>query len=202
MFDGMSLFDSSITWNRQSWGVADGLGPLLLKKKIKDCIVVGVWNGGSNRLSEYFPQKPFESLPSRVQDSLYQVIRSGRSLFGEKIQSDNYLRFLVREVKPFIDRTFSTWPGRDNTIVAGSSMGGLMAWYAICEYPDVFGGAACLSTHWPGFFTLKNNPIPVAFTDYLHLHLPDPKNHKIYFDYGTRTLDSFYQPFQEKATRR
>lgn len=35
--------------------------------------------------------------------------------------------------------------------------------YAICEYPKVFGGAACLSTHWPGIFTMENNPVPNAF---------------------------------------
>jgi len=199
MFDGMSLFDSSIMWNRQTWGVADVLGDLLLKKKIRDCIVVGIWNGGASRHSEYFPQKPFESLPPRIQDSLYQVTRGGALLFSERIQSDNYLRFLVREVKPFIDSAFSTWHDSANTFVLGSSMGGLMAWYAICEYPDVFGGAACLSTHWPGVFTFNDNPIPAAFFNYLHTHLPAPGHHKIYFDFGTRTLDSVYQPLQERV---
>jgi predicted alpha/beta superfamily hydrolase len=81
----------------------------------------------------------------------------------------------------------------------GSSMGGLISMYAICEYPDVFGGAACLSTHWPGTFAVENNPIPDAFINYLKLHLPDPKRHKIYFDYGDQTLDALYPPFQKKV---
>jgi hypothetical protein len=71
--------------------------------------------------------------------------------------------------------------------------------YAICEYPSVFGGAACLSTHWPGIFEMKDNPIPAAFANYLKNNLPNPKKHKIYFDYGDRTLDAMYPPLQKKV---
>jgi hypothetical protein len=63
----------------------------------------------------------------------------------------------------------------------------------------VFGGAACLSTHWPGIFTVENNPIPDAFLAYLEGHLPSPKGRRIYFDFGTATLDALYEPFQVKA---
>ena len=78
-------------------------------------------------------------------------------------------------------------------------MGGLISMYAICEYPKVFGGAACMSTHWPGIFSMEGNPIPDAFINYLKTKLPDPKKHKIYFDYGTATLDALYPPLQQKA---
>jgi predicted alpha/beta superfamily hydrolase len=78
-------------------------------------------------------------------------------------------------------------------------MGGLISMYAICEYPDIFGGAACMSTHWPGIFTVENNPIPDAFLGYLKSNLPDPTQHKLYFDFGTATLDALYEPFQNKA---
>lgn len=196
MFDGMALFDSTIMWNKQEWGADEVLGKLMKEKKIQDCIVVGIWNGGANRHSEYFPQKPFESLPPGVQDSLYNIKMNGILLFNEKIQSDNYLRFIVYELKPFIDHNFSTLKNEKNTFIAGSSMGGLMAWYAMCEYPGVFGGAACLSTHWPGIFTTIHNPVPVAFMNYLFSHLPSPGDHKIYFDYGSKTLDSMYKPYQ------
>ncbi len=68
--------------------------------------------------------------------------------------------------------------------------------YALCEYPDVFGGAACLSTHWVGIFETENNPIPDALVSYLSKELPDPATHRIYFDYGTATLDVLYEPYQ------
>ncbi len=78
-------------------------------------------------------------------------------------------------------------------------MGGLISLYAICEYPNIFGGAACISTHWPGVFASENNPIPEAFYTYLRKNLPDPTTHKIYFDYGDQTLDALYPPLQKKV---
>jgi len=199
MHDGQSLFDSTIVWNKQEWGVDEVLGKLMAAHKIRNCIVVGVWNTPL-RHSEYFPQKPFESLTKSRQDSIFDVNSKGtHPLFKERVQSDAYLKFLVKELKPFIDSCFSTRKDRSNTFVAGSSMGGLISMYAICEYPEVFGGAACLSTHWPGVFTTEGNPIPAAFMRYLGEHLPSPKNHKLYFDYGTKTLDASYKPFQQQA---
>jgi len=62
MQDGQMLFDSALTWNKQEWGVDETLTMLMEGKEIKDCIVVGIWNGGRSRHAEYFPQKPFESL--------------------------------------------------------------------------------------------------------------------------------------------
>ncbi|HMO32715.1 MAG TPA: alpha/beta hydrolase-fold protein [Lacibacter sp.] len=201
MHDGQMLFDSTTTWNQQEWGVDETLGRLLRQKKIRDCIVVGVWNGGKYRHTDYFPQKPFESLAPDVRDSLYTSLRtSGQAVFqGEEVHSDAYLKFLVTELKPFIDSAYSTKNDRKNTFVAGSSMGGLISLYAICEYPEVFGGAACLSTHWPGIFTVENNPIPAAFLQYMRNHLPHPRTHKIYFDYGDATLDALYPPLQRQA---
>jgi enterochelin esterase-like enzyme len=70
-------------------------------------------------------------------------------------------------------------------------MGGLISMYAICEYPEIFGGAACLSTHWIGIFSDTNNPIPEAFLKYMDSH-SSASNCKIYFDFGTTTLDAFY----------
>ncbi len=200
MHDGQMLFDSASNWNKQEWGVDETMGQLIQQEKIKDCIVVAVWNAGNKRHADYFPQKPFESLPKQQQDSIYTATATkDYSLFAAPVQSDKYLKFLVTELKPFIDINFSTLKDRSNTFIAGSSMGGLISMYAICEYPTVFGGAACLSTHWPGLFTVKDNPVPEAFMNYLKHNLPDPATHKIYFDYGTATLDSLYKPFQQQA---
>lgn len=102
---------------------------------------------------------------------------------------------MVNELKPFIDKNFSTNKIAKYIFIAGSSMGGLITIYALCKYPKVFGGAACLSTHWPKIFK-ADNPFPKAMQAYLKVNLPVAKNHKIYFDYGTETLDVMYEPFQ------
>ena len=78
-------------------------------------------------------------------------------------------------------------------------MGGLISIYALCEYPSIFGGAICMSTHWPLSFTTVNNLFPASMFDYLKQKLPSARNHKIYFDYGDQTLDAIYAEFQKQA---
>ena len=201
MHDGQMLFDSATTWNKKSWNVDQTISRLIEEGKIQDCIVVGVWNGDKSRHADYFPQKPFESLDASKKEFVMNSARNnGVSIFGNyQIQSDNYLKFLVQELKPLIDQKYATRKDAAHTFIAGSSMGGLISMYAICEYPNVFGGAACLSTHWPGIFVANNNPIPDAFVAYMKNNLPNPKHHKIYFDYGDKTLDAMYPPLQKKA---
>lgn len=200
MHDGQMLFDSTTTWNKQEWMVDETAAKLIAEGKTQKFIVVGIESISSIRHSDFFPQKPFESLMQKQQDSLYILNRSAQSpLFGAKVNSDNYLKFIVKELKPFIDHTFSVQTDKAHTFVAGSSMGGLISMYAVCEYPEVFGGAACISTHWPGTFSTMNNPIPPAFMNYLKRNLPSALTHKIYFDYGDQTLDALYEPFQKQA---
>ncbi|MFN9582652.1 MAG: alpha/beta hydrolase [Bacteroidota bacterium] len=201
MHDGQMLFDSATTWNKQSWNMAATATQLMLSGKVRPFIVVGIWNSGVNRHPDYFPQLPYELFLNRTeQDTVSaQLKMTGRSNGRFKPQSDNYLRFLATELKPFIDTTYSVLPQREHTFIAGSSMGGLISLYAVCEYPEVFGGAACLSTHWPGSFTVHNNPFPLAMMLYMQQRLPDAKTHKLYFDYGDQTLDALYPTLQTNA---
>jgi len=200
MHDGQMLYDANQTWNKQAWEVDDVMAKLIREQSITDVIVVGIWNGGETRHFDYFPQKPFEMLTKKLQDSIYNLERSaGVKLFNGKVSSDNYLKFIVKELKPIIDKKYAVHKDMEHTFIAGSSMGGLISMYAICEYPEVFGGAACLSTHWPGIFQVENNPIPNAFYQYLKIKLPNPTNHKLYFDFGTATLDALYEPLQNEV---
>jgi enterochelin esterase-like enzyme len=80
MHDGQMLFDSTTTWNRSAWDVDDALGRLLAQERIREVIVVGVWNNGAKRHIEYFPQKPFERLSKSLQDSLFAANRSNGAL--------------------------------------------------------------------------------------------------------------------------
>lgn len=109
MQDGQMLFDSTITWNKQEWGVDETLMKMAKENKIKDVIVVGVWNGGNTRHPDYFPQQPYESLTQAEKDTvIVQIQRAGRTKEVFKPNSDNYLKFLVKELKPFIDKHYST----------------------------------------------------------------------------------------------
>ena len=197
MHDGQMLFDSTATWNRQEWGVDETVARLRSADIIKPCIIVGVWNRDKYRYTEYFPEKALDYLSKRMRSRMIRKAMMSQAL------GDSYLRYLVNDVKPYIDANFSTLPGSENTVVMGSSMGGLISLYAICEYPDVFGGAGCLSTHFPmkgvGIFTRNDNRVARAYRKYLSEKLPPPARHRIYFDYGTETLDRWYEPYQKKV---
>ena len=202
MHDGQMLYDAESSWNKQAWEVDEVAGKLIIEEKTKKFIVVGIWNNGLKRHPEYFPQKPFHTFDVTQMNFISESLLKRKKIDTEfKVISDNYLKFIVKELKPFIDKNFNTYSNQSNTFIAGSSMGALISLYAICEYPKVFGGAACLSTHWTGIYKNENNPIPDALIQYLKKQLPKPKNHKIYFDYGDQTLDSLYKPSQEKVNK-
>jgi predicted alpha/beta superfamily hydrolase len=192
MHDGQNLFDSTITFNKQEWGIDETIAKLQKDGVIKECIVVGIWNT-TYRRQEYYPAKAYDLIPQHWKDSLLIDMGADKQT---KPLSDKYLSFIVTELKPFIDKTYSTKTNRKNTFISGSSMGGLISLYAICEYPKVFGGAACVSTHWTGSVFRNKPEIANGFMEYMKKYLPSPKTHKIYFDYGTETLDAWYKPYQ------
>ena len=199
MHDGQMLFDSTTTWNKQEWKVDEWAAKLMHEGKTRDFIVIAIWNIKELRNSNYFPEKVYNSMPQKNKDSLLSTGKKHHWI--NTINSDDYLKFLVKELKPFIDSSYATWSDRENTFVMGSSRGGLISLYAICEYPEIFGGAACLSTHWIGTYDNIDNSIPEKFFDYMDHNLPDNNTHKLYFDYGTKTLDEKYLPNQERVTQ-
>ncbi|WP_017446916.1 alpha/beta hydrolase [Gayadomonas joobiniege] len=200
MHDGQMLFDTERTWNGQSWDLDKTVTSLINNRQVKPFIIVGIYNGGGNRHSEYFPQKPFLNMPQDLQNSLYDKTRGGENkLFQQPVYSDLYLAFIVKELMPFIEKNYSV--NSDASYLMGSSMGGLISWYGLLEYPEIFRGAAALSTHWPGDFSHQNNPIPTYFQAYIKQNLHRLNKHKIYFDFGTETLDALYPALQEPVDK-
>jgi predicted alpha/beta superfamily hydrolase len=131
MHDGQNVFDDATSFSGE-WGVDEAIDTLGLKTK--ECIVVGIDNGGSKRLNEYSP---------------YDFsLQGGQKGNGE---GDMYIQFLVKTLKPHIDKKYRTLKDKKNTFTAGSSMGGLISMYAALKYPKVFGGAGVFSpAFWVG----------------------------------------------------
>lgn len=192
MHDGQMLFDPTRTWNKKAWFADRAMSQLIKEGKIPPTIVVGVWNTPLRR-AEYFPQKALDAIPEAEREKLNKSQLEGKPL------ADAYLKFLVTELKPAIDRTFAVNTNREATSIAGSSMGGLISMYALCEYPDVFGSAACISNHWLGLGPGTSSNVSESLIGYLDSKLPAPKDHRIYFDHGDKTLDAGYGPWQKKA---
>jgi predicted alpha/beta superfamily hydrolase len=132
MHDGQNVFDEA-TSAYGEWGVDEALDTLGAQHK--EIIVVAIDNDGDKRLNEYSP---------------YDMEQYGKG------EGDPYVDFLVQTLKPYIDKHYHTKKDEKNTFIAGSSMGGLISFYAILKYPKVFGGAGVFS---PAFWItpqLKN----------------------------------------------
>lgn len=184
MHDGQNLFRSNDAYGGEPWAVEIALDRLITDTVIPPVIVVGVWNIGRNRISEYLPQG-FAGTPGGK-----AFLENHADLFPTAPYADAYLRFLVEELKPWVDGCFNTLPDQAHTCIMGSSMGGLSSLYALSRFPQVFGGAACLSTHW----LAGGEPL----VDYCAELIPVPGDHRLYFDHGTETLDAGYEPFQQR----
>ncbi len=191
MFDGQNIFHGTQGWSGEynnGWQVDEVIDSLIKAKKIPPVMVVGIPNSGMHRMAEYMPEKPKDLVKQRIAENTHDWYKSFAT---NPPKSNKQLKFIVEELKPFIDANFKTKSDRANTYISGSSMGGLISAYAICEYPKVFGGAACFSTHWP--------PLKGVFLEYIKENLPNPATHNIYFEYGTEGLDGEYEPFQKIA---
>lgn len=193
MHDGQMLFDSTTTWNKQEWKIDEVATQLMQQNITRDFIVIGIHNIPEIRWLDLFPEKSLKYLNDKQISGLISLSNSKVSL--NDFKGDEYLQFLVKDLKPYIDTTFSVYSNKENTFVAGSSMGGLMSMYAISEYPNIFQGAACVSTHWPGAKPKENNVLSKSILKYVEDNIPNSKNHKIYFDYGDKTLDKYYPKF-------
>jgi predicted alpha/beta superfamily hydrolase len=121
MHDGQNLFDEA-TSGYGEWGVDEALDSLATGNR--EMIVVGIDHGGDKRINEYSP---------------YDMEKYGKG------EGKEYVEFLVKTLKPFIDRHYRTSKKEKDTYIAGSSMGGLISFYAILAYPNVFGAAGVFS---------------------------------------------------------
>lgn len=190
--DGQNLFFADSSYIGVEWEADEALEQVFSETG-KSAIVVGIWNT-PKRYLEYLPEAPAIKHLGDI-----GALPTEQPISTDELQADNYLKFVVDELKPAIDARYRTRPERKYTTIGGSSMGGLMAWYALCEYPDVFGTAVCVSTHWPGGDPLAGPTVFPQFLAYLDQRLPDPSSHRLWFDHGTETLDRHYSAYQEQV---
>lgn len=159
MFDGHNLFyDSDATYGK-SWGLKD-----FMDEYDKKLIIVGIEcnHEGRNRLNEYCP---------------YQI---HNGYFGDiDGQGKILMNWVVNELKPYIDQKYRTYPFRECTGVAGSSMGGLMALYTVLYHNDYFSKAACIS---PAISMCMDE----LMEEYKQANIA--QDTRVYFSFGTKEV--------------
>jgi predicted alpha/beta superfamily hydrolase len=147
MHDGQNIMDPKTSYAGMDWCVDETLTKLISQKKIQEIIVVGIYNT-KERLEEY----------------------------SDTEKGRGYIKFIIKELKPFIDSGYRTLNSRENTAVMGSSMGGLISFLITWNHPEVFSKAGCMSS---AFYYHDDKPIKMV-KDYGG----PKKNIKIYIDHG------------------
>lgn len=159
MHDGQNIFDPVTSAFGTDWSIDETADDLIKKKSIEPVIVVGIYNT-SDRMKEYTP--------------------------GDKGAA--YLNFIVKTMKPLIDSTYRTKPDRKNTIVGGSSAGGIISFMLVWEHPDVFSKAICMS---PAFKSLS--PVGWDYARVVQTSNGKKKDVFFYIDNGGVGLESQLQ---------
>ncbi len=121
MHDGQNVFEDSSSFAGE-WGVDEAIDTL--SKNGREVIVVAVDNGGDKRINEYSP---------------FDMQRFGKG------EGNQYVDFLVKTLRPYINRHYRTKKCGRHNYIAGSSMGGLISYYAILRDPKKWGGAGVFS---------------------------------------------------------
>lgn len=124
LHDGQNLFDAETAFAGVPWRVDEVAEQAIRARRVQPVILVGIANT-ADRLGEYGPRRCGAARPDDF--------------------SRDYGRFVVEEVKPFIDAQYRTLSGPEHTAVGGSSMGGLIALHLCKWYPKVFGMCMAMS---------------------------------------------------------
>jgi alpha-glucosidase len=151
MQDAQNLFDDATSFSGE-WKIDETLNQLFIEGK-SAAIVVGIENGGAERLNEYSPWK--------------------NTKYGGG-KGDAYTEFLAKTLKPYIDKNYRTLPQAKNTALIGSSMGGLISFYAGLKYPEKFGKLGIFSpSFWFDFkslnFFVNNNSKKIKHSKFYFL---------------------------------
>jgi predicted alpha/beta superfamily hydrolase len=163
MHDGQNCFDRSTSAVGQEWKIDETLTNLIREGTVEPLIVVGIDNGGSERIRDY----TYSASPPNT-------TRGGNG--------DRYARFVIGEVIPFIEKNYRARVDRTDRFIGGSSLGGLVSIEIARRHPDVFGGVIAMS---PTLLWSES-----ALLNELELDASSLTSTRLWIDMGTREADT------------
>lgn len=172
--DGQNIFDAATAFAGE-WGVdeaLDTLGP-----RFGESIIVAVDNGGDKRLSEY---SPFDF-----------TLGQGNKQLAVKAEGDAFAAFLVNTLQPYLEKCFRISPNPRHHFIAGSSMGALISYHAVLQYPGKWGGAGIFS---PAFWVVRDPLLAATRQKAASLQVP------LYFYAGGKEGDEMLTDMQAVQT--
>ena len=192
MHDGHNLFDPAESNFNKIWAADKAMRAAVQSGKVEPHIIIGIWAPGTDRHRQYLPRSLYDMTAGDLRAQMDSLTPGG-------VISDRYLDWIAGPLKAWVDQSFRTRPGRDDTAIVGSSMGGLMSCYAILERPEVFGRAGCVSSHWPAVdpSAIDEAQLKALWDGWFAARLGQPDGRRVWMDHGTATLDAFYAPYQQ-----
>jgi predicted alpha/beta superfamily hydrolase len=164
MHDGQNIMNPKTSFKGTDWRVDETLTKLIEEDKIEEVIVVGIY-----------------STPDRLEE------------YSDSEKGEKYIKFVIDELKTFIDLRYRTLRDRKNTAVMGSSMGGLVSFLMVWNHPDVFCKAGCLSS---SFHYNSDRAIEMV-----KKHSGKKKRIKVYIDHGEDGLLKGQKMFSELTAK-
>lgn len=164
MHDGQNIMDPKTAYLGVDWQIDETASRLIKTGKMQEFLIIGIYN-----------------TPERLEE------------YSDSPKGKNYMRFIVEQLKPFIDKYYRTLPDKEFTATMGSSMGGLISFLLAWNYPDVFGKAACLSS---SFYYDNDKAIEMVKN-----YNGEKKKIKIYIDHGEDGLPRGQKMFCELSQK-
>lgn len=193
MHDGHNLFELKNSNFNKIWAADKAMLTAMASGAVEPHIIIGIWAPGPGRYRQYLPRSAYDAAPAAVRAQMDAAA-------GGEVVSDRYLAWIAGPLKAWVDASFRTRPGRDDTAIVGSSMGGLMSCYAFLEAPEVFGKAGCVSSHWPAVDPRsvegEDSGVKQLWDAWFAKRLGAPDGRRVWLDHGTATLDQYYAPYQ------
>lgn len=197
MHDGHNLFELKNSNFNKIWAADKAMLAAVASGKVEPHIIIGIWAPGPDRHRQYLPRSLYQATSGSLRAQMNMMTSGGQVI------SDRYLEWIAGPLKSWVDASFRTRPGRDDTAIVGSSMGGLMSCYAFLEAPEVFGKAGCVSSHWPAVDPRAVRAggdeagLAALWDAWFAARLGQPDGRRVWMDHGTATLDQFYAPYQQ-----
>jgi enterochelin esterase-like enzyme len=197
MHDGHNLFDPAESNFNKIWAADKAMRAAVQTGKVEPHIIIGIWAPGMDRHRQYLPRSLYDMTAGNLRQQMDALTPGG-------VISDRYLEWIAGPLKTWVDASFRTRPGRDDTAIVGSSMGGLMSCYAFLEKPEVFGRAGCVSSHWPAVDprAVDEGEIKGTWDAWFAARLGQSDGRRVWLDHGTATLDAYYAPYQQVVDAR
>lgn len=199
MHDGHNLFDVAKSNFNKIWAADKAMMEAVRTGTVEPHIIIGIWAPGRDRHRQYLPRSAYDMATGNLRAQMDAMTAGG-------VISHHYLAWITGPLKSWVDTSFRTRPGRDDTAIVGSSMGGLMSCYAFLEASQVFGRAGCVSSHWPAVdpraVAGEAEGVKALWDAWFAARLGAPDGRRVWMDHGTATLDQFYAPYQQVVDAR